>query len=111
MFVIPDGPSGPIRNPEACGEEVAPGFRVSLSLARNDFHPESRDAVTLVLRSKDQGPGASAQKVWILGSAARPQDDGGVSHLRGGRSPNPESMDSGSALKGVPEIGGVRHAG
>ncbi len=36
MFVIPDGPSGPIRNPGACGERAAPGFRVSLSLARND---------------------------------------------------------------------------
>ena len=45
---------------------------------RNDPHPESGHAVTLVLRSKDQGPGASAHKAWILGSASRPQDDGGA---------------------------------
>ena len=64
-------------------------------------------------KRKDRGPGARAQKAWILGSASRPQDDGGaLGNYRptsgAGVSPNPESIGrlvSGAAHPGVPEIG------
>ena len=61
----------------------------------------SQTGAALVLRSKPQRPGSSTQAWAHNGGEGAAAPDGPQSHLRGGRSPNPEStgkMDSGSAF-------------